>query len=210
MMDKRLPAVADQLLLIERELRLLGWWEAEPPSARALASEQPFCVDTLHLHQGLQWGFLPRMQARVETGQPLPAASGMREIAAERYAEQVAGAGPLLAALGTFDRLASEGDGVASAPGSPRCVADVPPHRAAAPRCAGVAAVRAAPAAPLASCSAVAVPVPAEGRRAAAAPRSGAGRRRRAVRHFAGGSGSAPARAPASPCAHRRRAPGGR
>lgn len=110
MMDKRLPAVADQLLLIERELRLLGWWEAEPPSARALASEQPFCVDTLHLHQWLQWVFLPRMQALVETGQPLPAASGIREIAEVMYAEQLVRVGPLLAALGTFDRLISEGN----------------------------------------------------------------------------------------------------
>jgi len=35
-MDERLPALADQLLQIERELRLLGWWSAQAPSAEAL------------------------------------------------------------------------------------------------------------------------------------------------------------------------------
>ena len=35
-MDARLPALADQLLLIERELRVLGMWSSEAPSAEAL------------------------------------------------------------------------------------------------------------------------------------------------------------------------------
>ena len=42
-MDARLPALADQLLLIERELRVLGMWSSESPSAEALRS----CCDSL-------------------------------------------------------------------------------------------------------------------------------------------------------------------
>ena len=64
-MDSRLPAVAQQLLLIERELRTLDMWSVEPPVPEALASVEPFCVDTLRFEQWLQWIFLPRMKAIV-------------------------------------------------------------------------------------------------------------------------------------------------
>lgn len=65
-MDGRFPQVAEQLLLIERELRVLGWWSESPPSAQALASREPFCVDTLEFQQWLQWIFLPRMKVILE------------------------------------------------------------------------------------------------------------------------------------------------
>jgi uncharacterized protein YqcC (DUF446 family) len=32
-MDTRFPKIADQLLLIERELRAQGWWDEIQPSA---------------------------------------------------------------------------------------------------------------------------------------------------------------------------------
>ena len=36
---------------IEFELRALRWWEEQAPDAAALASRQPFCVDTLAFSQ---------------------------------------------------------------------------------------------------------------------------------------------------------------
>lgn len=104
-MDRRLPAVADQLLLIERELRKLDRWAAEPPAAEALASVEPFCVDTLALEEWLQWIFLPRMKALIEAGAGLPGASGIRAMAEEAFAGEGAKALGLLQALGEFDRL---------------------------------------------------------------------------------------------------------
>jgi len=71
-MDARLSDVAQQLLLIERELRVLGLWASAPPSPVALASAEPFCVDTLEFEEWLQWIFLPRMKAILEDNQPLP------------------------------------------------------------------------------------------------------------------------------------------
>ncbi|OYW90485.1 MAG: pseudouridine synthase, partial [Pseudomonadales bacterium 32-61-5] len=53
-MDSRVPELAEQLLLIERELRVLGVWEALSPDPQALASREPFCVDTLSFEQWLQ------------------------------------------------------------------------------------------------------------------------------------------------------------
>ncbi|MCY1394037.1 tRNA pseudouridine synthase C [compost metagenome] len=107
-MDQRLPALADQLLLIERELRALGMWALEPPSDAALASSEPFCVDTLAFEEWLQWIFLPRMKLIIEIEAELPHASGIRAMAEMVYAEQGARVLPLLDALGTFDRLISE------------------------------------------------------------------------------------------------------
>ncbi|KHK62021.1 MULTISPECIES: YqcC family protein [Pseudomonas] len=80
-MDGRFPKIADQLLLIERELRVQGWWSDVPPSAEALASVEPFAVDTLDFEQWLQWIFLPRMKAILEQNLPLPNASGIQDMA---------------------------------------------------------------------------------------------------------------------------------
>lgn len=104
-MDARLPELADQLLLIERELRLMGLWAATPPEAHALASCEPFCVDTLAFEQWLQWIFLPRMKVILEEGRALPAASGILGMAEMVFAGRPAHAAGLLAALANFDRL---------------------------------------------------------------------------------------------------------
>lgn len=104
-MDKRLPALADQLLQIERELRLLGWWSAQAPSAEALASQEPFCVDTLSFAQWLQWIFVPRMKLIIESDAVLPARSGIRPMAEMVYQGNLDPVLPLLASLAEFDRI---------------------------------------------------------------------------------------------------------
>lgn len=104
-MDERASQVADQLLLIERELRQLGWWQSEAPSAEALASQTPFCVDTLAFEQWLQWILLPRMKVLLESDAPLPAVSGIKAMAEMAYREQPVKVRGLLDALGEFDRV---------------------------------------------------------------------------------------------------------
>lgn len=104
-MDERFPLLADQLLLIERELRIQGWWDSVPPSPEALASELPFCVDTLSFEQWLQWIFLPRMTFMLEAGMALPTASGVQAMGEVAFRERLAQAKPLLGLLGEFDNL---------------------------------------------------------------------------------------------------------
>jgi uncharacterized protein YqcC (DUF446 family) len=107
-MDKRFPTIADQLLLIERELRVLGWWKEVPPSDEALSSREPFCVDTLDFDQWLQWIFLPRMKTILEQDLTLPTASGILEMAQMVYAGNAREAATLLGLLRDFDRLITE------------------------------------------------------------------------------------------------------
>lgn len=107
-MDARLPQLADQLLLIERELRLLGWWEASPPSLEKLASQEPFCVDTLDFHQWLQWVFLARMKLILEQGLALPSASGILAMAEMTWQARPETAA-LRQQLEAFDALIGQG-----------------------------------------------------------------------------------------------------
>lgn len=104
-MDARYGLLADQLLLVERELRVQGWWAVTPPSAEALASVEPFCVDSMAFEQWLQWIFLPRMKALLEAGAALPAVSGIRPMAEMAFQQRLGQAAGLLAVLGDFDQL---------------------------------------------------------------------------------------------------------
>lgn len=106
-MDERFHALAEQLLLIERELRVLGMWNTTPPAQEALASCEPFCVDTLAFEEWLQWIFLPRMKVILENDEALPAASGILVMAELAYRDRQPFAHGLLQALGDFDRLIS-------------------------------------------------------------------------------------------------------
>lgn len=106
-MDARVPMLADQLLMIERELRLLGCWQEQAPSPEALASQEPFCVDTLSFQEWLQWVLLPRMKQLIEAGAPLPAASSIAAMAEEVFRSQVLEVEALMLALKEFDRLLS-------------------------------------------------------------------------------------------------------
>ncbi|WP_237054881.1 YqcC family protein [Microbulbifer sediminum] len=100
--------VADQLLQLEAELRRLGLWQAEAPPAEALASSQPFCVDTLTLPQWLQFIFIPRMAGLVEAGGPLPEKCGTAPIAEEFFRGRDDG-GRLIALLAEMDARLERG-----------------------------------------------------------------------------------------------------
>ena len=104
-MDDRIAALADQLLLIERELRVQGWWDDVAPSAEALSSVEPFSVDTLDFYQWLQWIFLTRMKQILEHNLPLPNASGILEMAEMVYADRPQESLGLRNALKKFDQL---------------------------------------------------------------------------------------------------------
>lgn len=77
--------VITQLVELEAELKQLELWSFESPTAEALASTQPFCIDTLSLPQWLQFVFLPRMYQLVDQQAPLPRQCGIAPMAEEYF-----------------------------------------------------------------------------------------------------------------------------
>jgi uncharacterized protein YqcC (DUF446 family) len=97
--------IAELLIDIEAQLRQLGQWDRISPSAEALASEEPFSVDTLTLPQWLQFIFLPTLYQMLEEGQPLPRRCGIAPMAEEYFRGTGLRSGELLAALLRVDEL---------------------------------------------------------------------------------------------------------
>lgn len=104
-MNKKYAEISKYLQEIEQHMRHLDLWQERPPSEEALASQMPFCVDTMAAEQWLQWILLPRMSALVDAQAGLPhhfAISPYFEVA---YRERVTELQPLLQALNQFDQL---------------------------------------------------------------------------------------------------------
>ncbi|MBA1204912.1 YqcC family protein [Pseudomonas capeferrum] len=105
MMEQRILDIADHLLLIERELKVQGWWSEAAPSASALASTVPFAVDSMSFELWLQWIFLPRMTHILEHGLALPSASGILVMAETTFSDRPHESRELRRLLAAFDRL---------------------------------------------------------------------------------------------------------
>jgi uncharacterized protein YqcC (DUF446 family) len=95
--------LADLILAIEAEMRRIGLWQHERPADEALASLVPFCHDTLAFPEWLQWVFLPKMKAVVETGEEFPASSEIHPLAEYSFERLPQETGRLLALIGEFD-----------------------------------------------------------------------------------------------------------
>ncbi|MFK8051055.1 MAG: YqcC family protein [Halioglobus sp.] len=102
--------VAEVLIDIESELRQLGLWDQRPPSVSALASTEPFCVDTLTLPQWLQFIFLPTLYSLLEAGEKLPDRCGISPMAEEYFKGGGLPTAALERALLRIDSLLSESD----------------------------------------------------------------------------------------------------
>jgi len=102
--------IAELLIDIEAQLRQLGQWDRLPPPADALASQQPFCVDTLTLPQWLQFVFLPTMYRMLEEGQDLPGRCGIAPMAEEYFRGTGLSSAALLSSLTRVDELLSGGE----------------------------------------------------------------------------------------------------
>jgi len=107
-MSQKHIAVAEILIDIEKELRELRLWEFESPSEEALASTQPFAIDTLNFPQWLQFIFIPRLYVMVEQRAPLPNVSGVKPMAEEYFQVLKLNSTALILQLGEMDKLLSE------------------------------------------------------------------------------------------------------
>ncbi|MEZ7952012.1 MAG: YqcC family protein [Halioglobus sp.] len=99
--------IAELLIDIEAQLRQLGQWEKASPEPSALASDQPFCVDTLTLPQWLQFVFLPTLYAMLRDERELPQGCGIAPMAEEYYRGTGLSSSELVAVLMRVDELLS-------------------------------------------------------------------------------------------------------
>lgn len=97
--------VASALIDVEAVLRQLQLWSAQAPSPEALASTQPFCVDTLTFPEWLQFVFVSRLRSMLETGQPLPRQCNVSPMVEEYFRGQALDYTGLQQALTTLDQL---------------------------------------------------------------------------------------------------------
>ncbi len=91
------------LLAVAQELNALALWQQESPSAEALASTLPFCMDTLEFHQWLQFVLLARLQQMLQQQQPLPTQIAVYPMATEIYKEELQAKRSLLELLAQLD-----------------------------------------------------------------------------------------------------------
>lgn len=72
---------------LESELIKQGLSTPDRPSDEALASTQPFAIDTMSFPCWLQWIFIEKMRALIDAGSPLPGPCHISEMG-EMYARE--------------------------------------------------------------------------------------------------------------------------
>ncbi len=95
------------LRALECEMRDQGRWEQRAPSAKALASTQPFAVDTLSFDQWLQWVFIRQLRRMLSMRLPLPSDCAVCPMAEAVYGADDADGERLRAILAKVDALLS-------------------------------------------------------------------------------------------------------
>lgn len=102
-------AVAQELENIADSLRVLDLWASQAPSEAALASQEPFCLDTLNFPQWLQFIFLPRMSTLCELARPLPNKCGVAPMCEEYFRPLDLNGDRLSSTLARIDHILEQG-----------------------------------------------------------------------------------------------------
>ncbi|MFW1677908.1 YqcC family protein [Pontibacter sp. JAM-7] len=92
------------LIKIEAEMKHLDLWAATPPSNEALASRQPFAIDTLSFDQWLQWIMLPRLDWIIQQNHCLPSNCHIAPYAEEAVKQLAADTQDLLRLIKQLDQ----------------------------------------------------------------------------------------------------------
>lgn len=107
-------AIYDQLSnaleRLEAAMRAGDMWRQETPDVTALASQEPFCADTLTMSQWLRFILVARLRVLVAQRRPLPANSQIAP-AAEVYLKKYSPGArlPVIGVLREIDALLSSG-----------------------------------------------------------------------------------------------------
>ena len=91
------------LMRIEESMRTLDLWKQEMPAPEALASQEPFCVDTMNFSQWVQWILLPRLEHMSVQQMALPSGSNIMPMAEEALPLETSDAAELIMLIGELD-----------------------------------------------------------------------------------------------------------
>ena len=80
-----MKTITATLVSIEAEMQQLQLWNEQRPSDAALASTQPFCIDTLTLPEWIQFILLDRLRSMIDQSIALPNQCGVTPIAQEYF-----------------------------------------------------------------------------------------------------------------------------
>lgn len=69
-----------QHILVSQQL-----WQEQPPSQEALASEMPFCYDTMAFPEWIQWLFIPKLRALAAQPDSWPPTCAVAPMAEEYF-----------------------------------------------------------------------------------------------------------------------------
>ncbi|MGM3161416.1 YqcC family protein [Dickeya undicola] len=100
--------IRQSLFAIEHALRTSPLWPTSAPDEAAFASQEPFCIDTMVAEQWLQWVFLPRMHALLDSGAPLPTRLAILPYFEMAFDGRLDDVGELLTQLRALDELFEE------------------------------------------------------------------------------------------------------
>jgi uncharacterized protein YqcC (DUF446 family) len=90
------------LIDLEYEMRIAKLWGHTPPTAEALGSTEPFCVDTMPFPQWLQYVFIPRMHMMLTDTTPIPERCEISTMAETTWPDNPL-VQPVIKVLRTFD-----------------------------------------------------------------------------------------------------------
>ena len=93
---------------LEQALRVQKLWQSEPPSEQALASTEPFAIDTLNFTQWLQFIFIEKISVLLQINLPLPTAMAIAPMATEYFKSQSINSAEIVALITRIDLTINE------------------------------------------------------------------------------------------------------
>ncbi|TPH13845.1 YqcC family protein [Litorilituus lipolyticus] len=95
------------LTCLEKQLKAGNLWQRKPPSREALASELPFCYDTLRFEQWLQFIFIPKMEFIISNKHVLPTKIALTPIAEQAFNSRIILSKSIINTLSELENLLS-------------------------------------------------------------------------------------------------------
>jgi len=106
--QKRRQLLACLMSELESALQVQKLWQSHRPSEQALASTEPFAIDTLNFSQWLQFIFIEKITVLLQLNLPLPTAMAIAPMATEYFKVQSCDSAEIIAIITRIDLTINE------------------------------------------------------------------------------------------------------